>query len=87
MPGASCTAVGGFGLRMGASMLGHFAHTGLLPDSLAGARAPGVVSIGPLSHRSARLDFGDLMSRSACRAGRACDRSKPTAPATARSRP
>ncbi|MEU9992434.1 hypothetical protein AB0E10_37590 [Streptomyces sp. NPDC048045] len=87
MLGPSRTTADGFGLPMGTSMLGHFTLTGLPLDSLAGARAPRVVSIDSITHWSARPDFGDLMSRSAYRAGRACDRSELAAPATARSRP
>ncbi|MFC9646313.1 oxidoreductase [Streptomyces mirabilis] len=76
MLGPSHTTADGFELHMGTNMLGHFALTGLLLDSLAGARAPRVVNISSITHRNARLDFDDLMSRSAYQASRAYDRSK-----------
>ncbi|MFB7051547.1 oxidoreductase [Streptomyces vinaceus] len=77
MLGPPRTTADGFELHMGTNMLGHFALTGLLLDSLGGgAEAPRVVNISSITHRNAHLDFDDLMSRTAHQAGRAYDRSK-----------
>ncbi|GAA2712164.1 oxidoreductase [Actinoplanes palleronii] len=51
----------GFELHLGTNMLGHFALTGLLLDALAAAPKPRVVSLSSITHKSAHLDFGDLM--------------------------
>ncbi|MET9386342.1 SDR family NAD(P)-dependent oxidoreductase [Streptomyces sp. NPDC002928] len=76
MLGPSRTTDDGFELHMGTNMLGHFALTGLLLDSLGGAHAPRVVNISSITHKNAHLDFDDLMSRNAYQASRAYDRSK-----------
>jgi NAD(P)-dependent dehydrogenase (short-subunit alcohol dehydrogenase family) len=55
------TTADGFELHLGTNMLGHFALTGLLLDTLAGARAPRVVSLSSITHKNAHLDFDDLM--------------------------
>ncbi|MFD8693653.1 oxidoreductase [Kitasatospora purpeofusca] len=74
--GPARTTADGFELHMGTNMLGHFALTGLLLDTLGRAGAPRVINISSLSHRNARLDLDDLMSQRAYRANRAYDRSK-----------
>ncbi|WP_435054781.1 oxidoreductase [Micromonospora aurantiaca (nom. illeg.)] len=66
----------GFELQFATNMLGPYALTGLLLDALAGARAARVVSLSSLTHRNARLDFGDLMSERDYRASAAYGRSK-----------
>ncbi|MEV8395503.1 MULTISPECIES: hypothetical protein [unclassified Streptomyces] len=65
---------------MGTNVLGHFALTGLLLDSLGRAHAPRVANVSSNTHRNAHLDFDDLMSGSAYQAGRAYDRSKIATP-------
>lgn len=57
-------------------MLGHFALTGLLLDSLGRAGAPRVINISSITHKNVHLDFDDLMSRHAYQANRAYNRSK-----------
>ncbi len=71
------TTADGFELHLGTNMLGHFALTGLLLDALT--RAPGVprvVSLSSITHKNARLDPDDLMSRRDFGASRAYGRSK-----------
>ncbi|MFD0311413.1 oxidoreductase [Streptomyces sp. NPDC127119] len=70
------TSVDGFELQLGTNMLGHFALTGLLLDRLAAAREPRVVSLSSITHKSAHLDFDDLMFERAYRAAPAYGRSK-----------
>jgi NAD(P)-dependent dehydrogenase (short-subunit alcohol dehydrogenase family) len=55
------TTADGFELHLGTNMLGPFALTGLLLDTLAGAPAPRVVSLSSITHKNAHLDFADLM--------------------------
>ncbi|MFB7382876.1 oxidoreductase [Kitasatospora purpeofusca] len=74
--GPARTTADGFELHMGTNMLGHFALTGLLLDTLGRAGAPRVINISSLTHRNARLDLDDLMSQRTYRANRAYDRSK-----------
>ncbi|MBM2614737.1 SDR family NAD(P)-dependent oxidoreductase [Actinoplanes sp. LDG1-06] len=52
----------GFEMQLGTNMLGHFALTGLLLDSLGAAPAPRVVTLSSITHKRAHLDFDDLMS-------------------------
>jgi NAD(P)-dependent dehydrogenase (short-subunit alcohol dehydrogenase family) len=70
------TTADGFELHLGTNMLGHFALTGLLLDTLAGARAPRVVSLSSITHKNAHLDFDDLMFERDYRASPAYGRSK-----------
>ncbi|CAM5675343.1 SDR family NAD(P)-dependent oxidoreductase OS=Streptomyces tendae OX=1932 GN=F3L20_22030 PE=3 SV=1 [Streptomyces tendae] len=66
----------GFELQFGTNMLGHFALTGLLLGPLAAAEEPRVVSLSSITHKSAHLDFDDLMSERDYRAAPAYGRSK-----------
>jgi NAD(P)-dependent dehydrogenase (short-subunit alcohol dehydrogenase family) len=47
---------------MGTNMLGHFALTGLLLDTVSRAEAPRVVSLSSIVHKTVTLDLDDLMS-------------------------
>jgi NAD(P)-dependent dehydrogenase (short-subunit alcohol dehydrogenase family) len=64
----------GFELHMGTNMLGHFALTGLLLDVLASQAR--VVNLSSITHKRARLNFDDLMSRQNYSASRAYGVSK-----------
>ena len=70
------TTKDGFELQFGTNHLGHFALTGLLLDALAAAREARVVSLSSITHKTARLDFDDLMSERDYRAAPAYGRSK-----------
>ncbi|WP_182881447.1 oxidoreductase [Microbispora sp. H10949] len=74
--GPARTTADGFELQLGTNMLGHFALTGLLLGSLGRADAARVVSLSSITHKNARLDFDDLMSRRDFNASRAYGRSK-----------
>ncbi|KAA9376986.1 SDR family NAD(P)-dependent oxidoreductase [Microbispora cellulosiformans] len=74
--GPARTTADGFELQLGTNMLGHFALTGLLLDCLGRADAARVVSLSSITHKNARLDFDDLMSRRDFNASRAYGRSK-----------
>ncbi|WP_329391278.1 oxidoreductase [Streptomyces sp. NBC_01716] len=74
--GPARTTGDGFETHFGVNTLGHFALTGLLLGNLSRAEAPRVVSISSTSHRIARLDFDDLMSRNNFKPRRAYARSK-----------
>ncbi len=66
----------GFERQMGTNHLGHFALTGLLLPALLRARAPHVVTVSSVAHRSAAVDLADLQSRGAYRPQRAYGNSK-----------
>ncbi|MEV0588793.1 oxidoreductase [Nonomuraea sp. NPDC050310] len=70
------TSADGFELQLATNMLGHFALTGLLLDTLAAARRSRVVSLSSITHKNAHLDFDDLMSERDYRATAAYGRSK-----------
>ncbi|MBQ0854547.1 SDR family NAD(P)-dependent oxidoreductase [Streptomyces sp. BH-SS-21] len=70
------STVDGFEMQLGTNMLGHFALTGLLLGKLAAAREPRVVSLSSITHKSAHLDFDDLMFERDYRAAPAYGRSK-----------
>jgi NAD(P)-dependent dehydrogenase (short-subunit alcohol dehydrogenase family) len=70
------TTADGFELQLGTNMLGHFALTGLLLGTLGAARAPRVVSLSSITHKTAHLDFDDLMFERGYRASAAYGRSK-----------
>jgi len=57
-------------------MLGHFALTGLLLGNLAGAERARVVSLSSITHKTAHLDFDDLMAERAYRPSSAYGRAK-----------
>jgi NAD(P)-dependent dehydrogenase (short-subunit alcohol dehydrogenase family) len=56
------TTSDGFESQFGVNHLGHFALVGLLLDRLLESETPRVVSVSSLAHRTAKLDFHDLMS-------------------------
>jgi NAD(P)-dependent dehydrogenase (short-subunit alcohol dehydrogenase family) len=62
------TTADGFELHLGTNMLGHFALTGLLLPLVARGDRPRIVSLSSITHKSAHLDFEDLMSERAYRA-------------------
>jgi NAD(P)-dependent dehydrogenase (short-subunit alcohol dehydrogenase family) len=70
------TSADGFELQLATNMLGHFALTGLLLRNLAAAPQARVVSLSSITHRTARLDFDDLMFERRYRASAAYGRSK-----------
>jgi NAD(P)-dependent dehydrogenase (short-subunit alcohol dehydrogenase family) len=70
------TSADGYELQFATNMLGHFALTGLLLDTLAAAPRARVVSLSSITHRNAHLDFADLMSERAYRAAPTYGRSK-----------
>lgn len=74
--GPARTTADGFELQFGTNMLGHFALTGLLLDTLGRADAARVVNLSSITHKNAHLDFDDLMSRRDFNASRAYGRSK-----------
>ncbi|MEU4655251.1 oxidoreductase [Streptomyces sp. NPDC023723] len=70
------TTADGFELHLGTNLLGHFALTGLLLGPLGAAPAARVVSLSSITHKSAHLDFADLMYERKYRAASAYGRSK-----------
>ncbi|PZR53442.1 short-chain dehydrogenase [Xylanimonas oleitrophica] len=74
--GARRTTVDGFEFHLGTNMLGHFALTGLLLDTLERGREPRVVSLSSLTHKRAHLDFDDLQWERRFNANRAYGASK-----------
>lgn len=56
------TTSDGFELHMGTNMLGHFALTGLLLDTVSRGAAPRIVSLSSIVHKTVTLDLDDLMS-------------------------
>ena len=70
------TTADGFELHLGTNLLGHFALTGLLLDSLAAAPAPRVVNLSSITHKNAHLNFDDLMFERDYNASRAYGASK-----------
>lgn len=60
--GPRSTTADGFELHLGTNMLGHFALTGLLLDTLERAISPRVVSLSSVVHRTVTFDLDDLMS-------------------------
>lgn len=65
-----------FELHLGTNMLGHFALTGHLLPLLGRSEAPRVVSLSSITHKTAHLDFDDLMSERDYRAAPAYGASK-----------
>ncbi|GAA3463739.1 oxidoreductase [Saccharothrix longispora] len=70
------TSADGFELHLATNALGHFALTGLLLHTLAAAPRARVVSLSSITHKTAHLDFDDLMSEHGYRAATAYGRSK-----------
>ncbi|WP_129786275.1 oxidoreductase [Promicromonospora panici] len=60
--GGRQTTADGFELHLGTNMLGPFALTGLLLPLVARGDQPRVVSLSSITHKTAHLDFADLMS-------------------------
>lgn len=56
------TTSDGFELHLGTNFLGHFALTGLLLPSINEGKQPRIVSLSSITHKTAHLDFDDLMS-------------------------
>lgn len=61
MLGPRRTTADGFELHFGTNHLGHHALTGLLLPLLERGRGPRVVSLSSITHKTAHLDFDDLM--------------------------
>jgi NAD(P)-dependent dehydrogenase (short-subunit alcohol dehydrogenase family) len=70
------TSADGFELQLATNTLGHFALTGLLLASLTAAREARVVSLSSITHKTAHLDFEDLMFERDYRAAAAYGRSR-----------
>ncbi|WP_315097756.1 oxidoreductase [uncultured Cellulomonas sp.] len=70
------TSADGFELQLATNMLGHFALTGLLLDTLTAGKDARVVGLSSITHRNAHLDFDDLMTERDYRASPAYGRSK-----------
>lgn len=66
----------GFEMQLGTNYLGHYALTARLLPRLRRARAPRVVNLSSLAHRSGRINFGDLQSERSYRPWRAYCQSK-----------
>lgn len=67
------TTADGFELHLGTNLLGHFALTGLALDRLGEGR---IVNLSSITHKTAHLDFDDLMATSKYQASRAYGVSK-----------
>ncbi|MGW5718489.1 oxidoreductase [Amycolatopsis sp. NPDC003865] len=70
------TSADGFELQFATNVLGHFALTGLLLDNLAAGKDARVVNLSSITHKTADLDFDDLMYERGYRAATAYGRSK-----------
>ncbi|MFP3463940.1 oxidoreductase [Leifsonia sp. SIMBA_070] len=70
------STVDGFEFHLGTNMLGHFALTGLLLDTITRGAGPRVVSLSSITHKRAHLDFDDLQSEEHFDANRAYGASK-----------
>jgi len=68
--------VDGFEQQFGTNHLGHFALTGQLIDVLGSTAGARVVTVSSLAHRSATMDFDNLMYERGYRASAAYGRSK-----------
>lgn len=70
------STVDGFEFHLGTNMLGHFALTGLLLDTVTHGHEPRVVSLSSITHKGAHLDFDDLQWEKRFNANRAYGASK-----------
>lgn len=70
------TTVDGFEMQLGTNYLGHYALTARLLPQLRRGKAPRVVSLSSLAHRSGRIDFDDLQSQQSYASWRAYGQSK-----------
>ena len=66
----------GFEMQLGTNYLGHYALTARLLPQLRRAKAPRVVNLSSLAHRSGAINFDDLQSRHSYRPWRAYCQSK-----------
>ncbi|MCJ9705265.1 MULTISPECIES: SDR family oxidoreductase [unclassified Bradyrhizobium] len=66
----------GFEMQLGTNYLGHYALTAHLLPQLRRAKAPRVVNLSSLAHRSGAINFDDLQGKHAYRAWRAYSQSK-----------
>ncbi|MBR0783834.1 SDR family oxidoreductase [Bradyrhizobium iriomotense] len=66
----------GFEMQLGTNYLGHYALTARLLPQLRRAKAPRVVSLSSLAHRSGAINFDDLQSTRSYRPWRAYCQSK-----------
>jgi NAD(P)-dependent dehydrogenase (short-subunit alcohol dehydrogenase family) len=70
------STIDGFEFHLGTNMLGHFALTGLLLDTVAHGHEPRIVSLSSITHKGAHLDFDDLQWEKRFNANRAYGASK-----------
>ncbi|QOZ12505.1 SDR family oxidoreductase [Bradyrhizobium sp. CCBAU 51765] len=66
----------GFEMQLGTNYLGHYALTARLLPQLRRAKAPRIVNLSSLAHRSGAINFDDLHSRRSYRPWRAYRQSK-----------
>ncbi|MBB4378445.1 NAD(P)-dependent dehydrogenase, short-chain alcohol dehydrogenase family [Bradyrhizobium sp. Rc3b] len=66
----------GFEMQLGTNYLGHYALTAQLLPQLRRAKAPRVVNLSSLAHRSGAINFDDLQSKHSYRPWRAYCQSK-----------
>ncbi|MBR1133625.1 SDR family oxidoreductase [Bradyrhizobium iriomotense] len=66
----------GFEMQLGTNYLGHYALTARLLPQLRRAKAPRVVNLSSLAHRSGAINFDDLQSKKSYRPWRAYCQSK-----------
>ncbi|MDA9528055.1 SDR family oxidoreductase [Bradyrhizobium sp. CCBAU 25338] len=66
----------GFEMQLGTNYLGHYALTARLLPQLRRARAPRIVNLSSLAHRSGAINFDDLHSKRSYRPWRAYCQSK-----------
>lgn len=60
--GPRSTTADGFELHLGTNLLGHFALTGLLLDTVGRGQAPRIVNLSSITHKTVTVDLDDLMS-------------------------
>lgn len=70
------STIDGFEFHLGTNMLGHFALTGLLLDTIIPGYEPRIVSLSSITHKRAHLDFDDLQWEKRFNANRAYGASK-----------
>lgn len=70
------TTADGFEMQLGTNYLGHYALTALLLPALRRSKAPRVVNLSSLAHRSGLIDFDDLQGATFYKPGKAYTQSK-----------
>lgn len=70
------STIDGFEFHLGTNMLGHFALTGHLLDTIAHGHEPRIVSLSSITHKAAHLDFDGLQWEKRFNANRAYGASK-----------